>query len=147
MIIKNMRLSAVVSAHFTNALPMQRLENLRVTHKSQVTHRGLSYGAVLLSSAAVPRETFHCAKRFTLVREEGPTEGLFNKEPDPTPPEIKNSTAPPPASGNPIEAGVFNAPNWEEDISLVRNQGLEVDNDMEPDPNNVTLIYTPAAET
>ena len=46
------------------------------------------------------------------------------------PPEIQNSTAPPSAPGDPIEAGVFNAPNLPEDISLVGNQGLEGNGEM-----------------
>ena len=49
--------------------------------------------------------------------------------------------------GHPIESVVFNASNWAEDISLVSNEVLEVDYDMEPAPNNVTLVETPAAET
>ena len=71
--------------------------------------------------------------------EEGPAEGLFDKEPDPPPPEIQNSTTPPSSPGDPIEAGVFNTFIWAEEISLVRNQGLEVDDEMEPSPDNVTF--------
>ena len=124
-----MRPSAVVSAHLPNAMPMQRLDNLRVTHPSQVTCHSLSYEAVFLSYETVPGETFHCAKRFAVVREEGPDAGLFEKEPDPPPPDIHRLTAPPSAPGDPIEADIFNASNQVEGISLVRNQGLEVDND------------------
>ena len=65
---KKLRLSAMVSAHFPNALPTQQLEYLRVSHQSQVTRRGLSYEAVFFSSATIPGETFHCAKRFEFVR-------------------------------------------------------------------------------
>ena len=53
-------------------------------------------------------------------------------------------TAPPYSPGDPTEAGIFNASNWAEDIALVRNQGLEIDDDMEPDPENVSSVYTPA---
>ena len=49
---------------------------------------------------------------------------------DPTPPEIQNLTAPSSAPGDPIEAGIFNASNWAEEISLVRNQGREVHDGM-----------------
>ena len=51
-------------------------------------------------------------------------------------------TAPPSAPGDPIEAGVFNTSYRAEDISLVRNQGLEVDDDMELAPDNVPLDET-----
>ena len=99
------------------------------------------------SSVTIPRDTFHCTKRIPVVQEEGPAEGLFYKETAPPPPEIQNSTTPPSDPGNPIESGVFNPSNWAEDIALFRNQVLEVDDDMEPYPDNVTLVYTPAADT
>ena len=60
----------------------------------------------------------------------GPDEGLFEKEPAPPPSDIQNSTAPQSAPGDPIEAGVFNASNRSEDVSVVKNQRLEVDDDM-----------------
>ena len=112
MLLKELRPSAVGSAHFPNALPTQRLDNLRVTHQVQVTCHGLSCEAVLFSSAKIPGETFHCYKIFTVAREEGSAEGLFDKEPAPPPPEIQNSTTPQSSPGDPIEAGVFNASNW-----------------------------------
>ena len=143
----------MVSAHFQNTLPKQKLENLHVTHQAQVTRRGLSYKSVFLSSATVPKETFHCAKRLAVIQEEGPSEGLFEKYPTPPPPEIHNSTTPKSstsatsAPGDPIEAGVFNAYNWAEDIACVMNQGLEVNDDMEPLPKNIPLVDTSDADT
>ena len=65
-----------------------------------------------------------CAKSFAVVWEEGPSEVLFDKEPDPPIPEIHNLTAPQSAPGDSIKAGVFNASNWSEEIALVSNQGL-----------------------
>ena len=61
---------------------------------------------------------------FAVVREEGPSEGLFDKELVPHSLEIQNSTAPLSAPGEPIEAGVFNSSNWAEEFSLLRNQEL-----------------------
>ena len=92
-----------------------------------MTCRGLSYQAVLFSSTTITGDTLYFTKRFAVVQEEGPSEGLFEKEPAPPPTEIQNSTSPPSAPGDPIEAGVFNTSNWSEDIALVRNQGLDVD--------------------
>ena len=126
---------------------MQRLDSLRVTHQSQVTRRGLSYEAVFFSSATVTGETSHCAKMFTVIQEERPDEGLFDKDPDPPPPEIQNSAALPSSPGGANEAGVFNASYQAEDIALVRNKGLEVDDDKEPAPKNVPLVYTPDSDT
>ena len=82
-----------------------------MSHQSQVTRRGLSYEAVFFSSATIPGEIFHFAKRFAFVQEKGPDEGLFDKEPAPPPSEIQNSAAPPSDPGDPIEAGVFNSSN------------------------------------
>ena len=56
-------------------------------------------------------------------------------------------TASPSAPGGPIEAGVFNASSQAEDIALVRNQGLDVDDDMEPAPKHFPWVETPAADT
>ena len=67
VLLKKVRLSAVVSAHSPNALPTQRLDNLCVTHQAQVTRHSLSYKAIFFSSAAIPGETFHCAKRFAFI--------------------------------------------------------------------------------
>ena len=72
---------------------------------------------------------------------------LFDKDPALPPREIRNSTAPPSSPGDPIEDGVFNASNREEKISPVMNQGLEVDDDMEPAPKNVLLVDTYVADT
>ena len=54
MLLKKLIPSAVVNAHLPNTLPMQRLENLRVTHQDQVTHHSLSYEAVFFSYATIP---------------------------------------------------------------------------------------------
>ena len=78
---------------------------------------------------------------------EWPNKCLFEKYPAPPPPEIQNLTGPPSAPGDPIEVGVFNASNWAEEISLVRNRGLEVDYDMEKSLKNVPLVNTTAADT
>ena len=126
--------SAVVSVYSPNALPTQRLDDLCVTHQDQVTCRSLSYEVSLFSSATVTGETLNYSKRFAVVQDEGPAKGLFDKKSSPPPPYIQNSTAPPSAPGNPIEDGVFNASNQAEYIYLVRNQGMEVDYDMELPP-------------
>ena len=84
---------------------------------------------------------------FSVVREEVPDEGFFDKYPSPTPPEIHNLTTPPSAPGDPIVAGIYNASNWAEEIFLVMNQGLEVDYGMEPAPKNVPLVGTPDSDT
>ena len=89
---------------------------------------------VFFYSATITRDIFHCSKRFAVVWEEGPYERQFDTEPYPPPLEIHNLTAPPSAPGHPIESGVFNASNQTKEISLVRNQVLEVDYDMKSAP-------------
>ena len=130
VILNNLRPYIVGSAHFPNALPMQRLDNLCVAHQSQVTRRGLSYKAFFFSSVTNYGDTFHFAKRFMVVWEEWPDAGLFDKNPASPPPEIQDSTSPPSASGGSIEAGVFNTSNWGKYIDLVSNWVHEVDYDM-----------------
>ena len=130
VLLNYLRPSAVVSEYLQNALLTQRLDSLHMTHQSQVTCSGLSYEAVFFSYKNVTWDDFHCANRFAVVQEEGPAEGLFEKEPDPPPPDIHNSTAPLSAPGDPIEADVFNTSNQTEDISLVRNHVLEFYDDI-----------------
>ena len=77
----------------------------------------------------------------------GPTKGLLEKDPAPPPPEIQNYITPPSATGYPIEAGVFNASNRAGSIDLVRNQVLEVNDNIELSNDNVSLVHTPAADT
>ena len=86
-------------------------------------------------------------KKFIFVLKEGTSEGLFDKYPALPPPDIQNSTTPPYAPGDPIEAVVVNASNRAEDISLVRNQGIGVYDDMEPAPDNVPSVDTPSDDT
>ena len=76
----------VASVNFPNALPMQRLDDLRVTHQAQVSRRSLSYEAVLFYYTNITRETFHSTKSFPVVWEEGTAEVLFDKKPAPPPP-------------------------------------------------------------
>ena len=147
LLLKNLRQSALVSAHFPNALPMQGLDDHHVTHQSQGTSRSLSYEAIFFSSVTINRENLNCAKRFAVVREEGPAGGLFYKDPAPPPPDIQNSTTPPSDPGDPIDSGVFNASNWAEEIALVSNQGQKVNDYMKSAPENVPLGDTPAADT
>ena len=82
-----------------------------------------------------------------VIWEKGPYEGLFDKDPEPPPPEIQNLTPPPSFPGDPIKADVFNASNRAEDIAHFRNHGLEVDDGMEPAPNNIPLVDTTDADT
>ena len=117
-----------------------------MTHQAQVTRRSLSYEAVFFSSLAVPEETFHFDKRFVIVWDKGPAEGLYDKDPSPFPPYTHNLTTLPSAPGDPIKAGVFNASNREEYIDLGSNKGMENDYDMKPDHYNVPSVGTHADE-
>ena len=117
-----------------------------MTLQAQVKRHGLLYEDVFFSSATIPGETIHCYNVLAVFREEGPDEGLFEKYPVSPPPEIHNSTTQLSAPGDPFEAGFFNASYMAEDIVLVRNQGLEVDDDMELSPENVSYTNTPTSE-
>ena len=70
VLLKKLHPSAVFSAYFPYALLMQKLDNLCVTHQSQVTRHVLSYGATLFRDCS--GETFHSSKRFAVVQEETP---------------------------------------------------------------------------
>ena len=82
-----------------------------------------------------------------VIHEEEPSEGIFDKEPAPSTSEIQNSTAPSYVPGEPVEAGAFKVSNWAEGIALVRDKGLEVDDDMGPTPDSIYLLDTPDSDT
>ena len=74
--------------------------------------------SVLFSSATIHGETFHFAKIFSVVWEEGPYEGPFEKNPAPPPPDIQNLTTLPSAPGDPIEADFSTPPIGQKTLTL-----------------------------
>ena len=81
--------------------------------------------------STIPNEELYCSKKFCTVLEEGPEDLLFDGEVQ-EPSNVEEEQAP-----TEIDGAVFCAGNRNEDIEFVRNQGLVVDDDNEPTPENI----------
>ena len=95
-------------------------------------------------SRSAGEDGLYCAERFAVVAEEGSARGLFVPEQPGSPPAAA-------AVGDDDEREEVNpaacfATAQAEDILLVRNQGLDVNDDNEPAPENVPTADGPETE-
>lgn len=139
VLLSRLRPSKQVADAFPNSTSTQRLDDLVPLRRERVTRRGLSYESIFFSSASIPNIELSAARRFVVIEEQGPNEGLWE--------EVANNPVP----GNPLPAGggdvediptpiddaIFNLRGTAEDIAMVRNQGFDVDDDNEPVPENI----------
>ena len=144
LLLKLLRPSQTIDEHFPNKLPTQRLDDLIAVRRGQASRGGKTYDAVWFTSDTFPGVTLHASRKFTKVTAEGPEDRIWDER-------STNSTAAAAAVGEegddrgaPIDESVFGAGNRAEDIALVRNQGLAVDDDNDPAPENVPLPNAPA---
>jgi len=128
-----------------NPTAQQRVSDLSAVRVADITRGVCSYRAVFFTYPSIPGEEVHCAIRFCKVEEEGAVEGRFsNEELGIHCPATKAEQDSPSEQEeqNGIDSSVFNAGNRREDIEFVRAQGLEVDNDNEPAPENIPVCNT-----
>ncbi len=78
VLLSKLRPSRDVEAAFPNRLPMQRLEDLVAVRHEQITRRGLTYEAVFFTSESITGIELSAARRFVVVKEQGPEEGLWD---------------------------------------------------------------------
>ncbi len=133
VLLSRLRPSAVVNAKFPNRHSQKRLKDLVCIKIEDATHGGHTTKSVFFSSPSIPDEELYCSRKFCVVLEEGPSKDFFDEE-DVTP-TIDNEA--PTLNNNEIDSSVFRAGNRSEDIEFVRNQGLAVDDDNKPAPENV----------
>lgn len=137
VLLSKLRPSIDVEAAFPNRLATQRLEDLVAVRHEQITRRGLTYEAVFFTSESIPGIELSAARRFVIVNQQGPEEGLWDTTPASNPPAGVvggNSISIPVA----IDDAIFHSSGSRaEDIAMVRNQGFDVDDDDEPVPENI----------
>ncbi len=80
---------------------------------------------------SIPNEEVYCSRKFCNVLREGPEDLFFEDE------AINASNVGEEDDENEIEEVVFSSGNRMEDIEFVRNQGLLVDDDNDPAPENI----------
>ncbi len=87
--------------------------------------------SVFFTSPSIPNEELYCLRKFCSVIEDGPKELNFEEE------AIAPSNADEEEETNDIDGGVFCEGNRAKDIEFVWNQGLLVNKDNDPAPENV----------
>lgn len=136
--------SDVVAGLYPNPLPDQRVEGLIVTGRGEHTHRGRSKDVVWMKHPDHVNQVFWAAKTMTVVRREGPVNDLEVVNSQPAVEAADNAANNDEDERTPIDTAVFAAGNVAEDIAFVRGQGLEVDDDNEPAPENIPTADAPA---
>jgi hypothetical protein len=140
VLLSYLRPSAKIDELFPNRIAGQRLDDLVAVRTDNVTRSGNTFLAVFFRSESIHDVELHASKRYTKVVREGPQELFWNVE---TPPNLTTHAIVNPLPGkNPegdtVEDYTFTRTgDLREDIAQVRAQGLEVDDDNEPAPENV----------
>lgn len=142
VLLSYLRPSARIDQQFPNKIAGQRLDDLIVLRLGQVTRSGNTFWAVYFRSETFGDDVeLYAARRYVKIIQEGPPNLFFDL---PTSPQV-----PAAASGNvedggqAIEADTFlRTGDAAEDIRNVLAQGLAVDDDNAPAPENI-----PAANT
>ena len=119
---------------FENRTFAQRESFVMVRMDSKII-RGTATECIVLSHDGFDGVEFYCTQRFVTVTEEGLEEHIFanNSDGEYTRQTDEQETN----EGAPIADSIFHSQNTSEDISLVRAQGLMVDDDNDPAPENI----------
>ena len=135
--------SAKIDELFPNRIAGQCLDYLVAVRTDIVTRSGNTFLAVFFRSQSIPGVELHASKRYVKVVQEGPQEHFWNVETPPNSPThaIVNSLPGENPEGDTVEDYTFTRTgDRREDIAQVRAQGLEVDDDNEPAPENVPTM-------
>ena len=130
--------SQAVAERFPNKQARQRPDDLVAVRKDWHTRGPSTYMAVFYSSPTFPGVELHAAWRYSTghVLAEGPTDKIWSDDHGeaPGPP---HATEGGDFEARDIDPSIFDARNRAEDIAFVRQQGFFVDDDNEPDEENI----------
>ena len=146
VLLTKLRPSKEVDAVFPNKAQGQRLDDLVAVRVAQRARRGHTFESIFFRSETIPGVDLNCATRFCVVVEEGPPDRLYSTHaPQGQQAQAPVNTTEQETPGDPIDVAVF-APtgNHAEDIATARTQGLTVDDDNEPAPENIPEANAPA---
>ncbi len=87
--------------------------------------------SVFFTSPTIQNKELYCSRKFCSIIEEGPKELIFEEE------SIVPSNADEEEEANEIDGGVFCVGNQAKDTKFVWTQGLLVNDDNDPAPENV----------
>ena len=149
MLISKIHPGDVVASKFPTPGHRERLEDLIVIKEDEIIRNGKRVKMVFFASDTFPGEELHASRTFLKVTQEGDPTQFFTPRNHPR--AAQPIVAPGVTAQDEAEAigdEVFFAGNSAEDIAMVRNQGLDVDDDNAPAPENDPNIAgnnTPAA--
>jgi hypothetical protein len=127
----------LVKDRYPNATAHSRVDKLLAIEQGERLVKKRKQVVISFRHDDFGTDILYCVKRWVRVETEGAPEQFFRLEP------VAQVETVPVASdggGVGIEANVFHAGNCAEDIALVRSQGLMVDDDRDPAPENVPLV-------
>lgn len=136
----------IIKATVPNYGDKDRLDDLVAVKQDFVTRDGRTFKAVFFASATFPDETgLYASVKYLKLKQEGHPDGFFDADDAPSAPAAAAVAATEePDEEEEIDQSVFFAANTTEDIALVQNQGLNVDDDNAPAPENIPTANAPA---
>ena len=142
VLFKKLHPSKYVAEKFPNMGAQDRLEDLIATRREHFIDKGKRITRTFFTHADHPGTEF--SSSYLIVREEGDPSELFET---PSAPTAAAAADAPQDVAEPIDQTVFEATNTAEDIAMVLNQGLDVDDDNAPAPENVPTTNGPTTDT
>jgi hypothetical protein len=141
-LLKLLRPSGEVAEAFPNATDQQRLEDLIATCLGRSDHRGNNFESIFFTSVTFPGLELSCARGKYIVHWDVPTRAPRGGRW----PRGAAQPAAAPIAEEQVEIldEVFQVGNRAEDITLVRGQGFEVDDDNKPAPENEPELWDKA---
>ena len=153
-LIKYLHPAKKVAEVFPNAIGPDRLEGCIARSREKVMVNRKLIWCYVMEHPSFPEMTIHSSTRYVKVVTEGDPAGFFvieEEAPAAAPvAAVAQPVAAAAAAGAPsadtrveIDLGVFQARNNAEDIANVRAQGLDVDDDNDPAPENIPEASAP----
>ena len=131
-LLKNLHPQDIIRSKFPVYADNERLHLAICKEKKPVTRNKRNYIGIFFDHPQFEGEGIYCAIRYANIQAEGDPNDFFDVAAAPAP-----AAAAEPQQNNDIETEVLRAGNNAEDIALVRGQGLDVDDDNDPAPENV----------
>jgi hypothetical protein len=126
-----------INKHIVNWTAVDRLHDLIAIRKENTTRRGRTYPAIFFTSESLPGEEVYCAVRYVKVTTAG--RNVWGNDAPVVEPTAGDPAERPSVVDNGVEIDreVLRSTNRQEDIDFVRAQGLDVDDDNDPAPENI----------
>ena len=140
VLLKYIHPSKYISEKFKNSSSNERLENC-IEYRQEVRNvKNKNQVVILFRHGDHEDQELYAVKRWVKVVTEGAAEHIFRDEDEENP--TTDNPNEKEAEGAVIDDNVFRAGGHAEDIALVRAQGLDVDDDNLPAPENIPIQTT-----